>query len=66
MRRAARLRGGGDGRVDEDLHSRQLCLMGHATLRSLARSTIPSSSAPDTGALGAFLHFGGKSGRCSS
>ncbi len=40
MRRAARLRGGGDGRVDEDLYSRQLYVMGHAAQRSLARSTI--------------------------
>ena len=40
VRRAARLRGSGDGRVDEDLYGRQLCVMGHAALRSLARSTI--------------------------
>ena len=40
VRRAARLRGSGDGRVDEDLYGRQLCVIGHAALRSLARSTI--------------------------
>ncbi len=32
MRRAARLRGGGDVRVDEDLYSRQLHVKGHAAL----------------------------------
>ena len=38
--RGTALRGGGDGRVDEDLYCRQLYVMGNAAQRSLARSTI--------------------------